>query len=269
MNGSKASFPGEKPAQASRRANFAVAVFLTAIAGFVDALGLLTFARIYTANMSGNSVALGIALNQRQWAECVLRSWPIAFYVAGLILGRSLIQAGARRRARRIASVAFACEVGMLAAAAFWVQPAKGAGDYDAWQYGGIAMLAVSMGIQNAVLTKFSSVTIHSGFVTGTLVQLAEHLVAYGSALLELARRRKSFARALMLSTREKPFGLAIVFGCVWIAYVAGAVAGAWGKGLVEAKALAAPIAGLLLLIGVDGVRPLAIQEEEEQQRLS
>ena len=44
------------------RAQIYIAGFLTWIAGFVDAVGFLALVQIYTANMSGNSVAIGIRL---------------------------------------------------------------------------------------------------------------------------------------------------------------------------------------------------------------
>lgn len=238
------------------------------MAGFVDALGFLIFAHIYTANMSGNSVALGIALNQRQWAMCMFRFWPILLYFIGLMFGRTLLEIGAKRRTRRIASIAFACEAVLLAIAVFVNQPA-GSSPGSGWQYTGVALLSLAMGIQNAALTKFSSLTIHTGFVTGTLVNAAERLVAFGTDVIDAVRSSKSLPQAILLSARGKAFRFGIFLVFVWLAYILGAVAGTWGKVLVESKALIAPIAGLLLLIAIDVIRPLAVQEEREQAQLT
>src|SRR5436305_13409482 len=151
-----------------RLIELSVATFLTCIAGFVDAAGFLAFARVYTANMSGNSVALGIAISQRNWTTALFRFWPVLFYVFGLVFGRALLAIGARRNTRHIASTAFGSEVLLLLLALFvgTVSPAAIPGR----QYLAIALLASAMGIQNSTLTRFSSLTLHTGFVTGSLV---------------------------------------------------------------------------------------------------
>lgn len=63
------------------RVALSVALALTWIAGVVDAIGFLSFAQIYTANMSGNSVAFGIALAEQNWPKAFLRFWPVLLYV--------------------------------------------------------------------------------------------------------------------------------------------------------------------------------------------
>lgn len=229
----------------------ATALLLTWIAGFVDAVGFLAFAHIYTANMSGNSVAIGIDLSKGQWPQFALRLWPVVMYVAGLLLGRALIEFGAVRGIQRIASIAFACEVLLLG----FVSSGITSGLYAA-----IALLAGAMGIQNATLTKFSSLTLNTGFVTGTLVKFSEQVVAYGMVLFRTIRSGRPAADPL----RHKSFRMSLFLGLSWLAYVAGAAAGAWGKILAGTIALVVPIMGLASLTIVDVLRPLAIQEEEQ-----
>lgn len=234
----------------------AAAVLLTWIAGFVDAVGFLAFARIYTANMSGNSVAVGIFLSARQWPQFMLRLWPIVIYVVGLVLGRGLIEIGAARKQRRIASVAFGCEVVLLGIVASGIEDA---------QYVGIALLAAAMGIQNAALTKFSSLDLHTGFVTGTLVKFSEQFVGYVTGLVRLLGRGESIAD----SFRHESFRMSLFLGLTWTAYVVGAAAGGWGKAAIETRAVVVPIIGLALLILLDVFRPLGVQEEQQQQRIA
>lgn len=252
---------------ANCQSSFAVAAFLTCIAGFVDAVGFLTFARVYTANMSGNSVALGIALNQQQWAASLFRFWPILLYVFGLVCGRTLLEIGGRRETRRIASVAFACEIVLLGVVALFGHTVKTPPGSES-QYVAVALLSTAMGIQNAALTKFSSLTIHSGFVTGTLLTFTQQLVAYGASLFDRLRQRKPLLQTVIASTKEKSFRLSLFLAFTWTAYVLGAVAGTWGKSYIESKALIAPMIGLLVLMGVDLFKPLAVQEERKQRQI-
>ncbi len=247
-------------------AQLAIAAFLTWIAGFVDAVGFLSFARIYTANMSGNTVALGISLYQLEPGTALIRLWPILLYVFGLVLGRSLIEIGARLGTRRIASVAFACEVLLLGIASLLrTTPAH---SMNAWQYLAIALLATAMGIQNSTLTRFSSVTLHTGFVTGTLVKFSEHFVAYAAFLCDKVRSGSAFTKALAGSAGQSSRRLALFLALTWMAYVFGAALGAWGKSIARSEALICPIIGLALLIAVDLYKPLATQEEQQQAQL-
>jgi uncharacterized membrane protein YoaK (UPF0700 family) len=243
--------------------SFIVAAILTWIAGFVDAVGFLTFAHIYTANMSGNSVAVGIGLGQNNWPMFILRLWPVFIYLLGLIFGRSLIEVGARLRVAHIASAAFACEVIALTVVD-WDGKATQNGPYTQWV--SIALLAGAMGIQNAALTRFSSLTLHTGFVTGTLLKFAEQLVKYGTWIWdESFGNRIPIIRTLSLSARQESFRLTCLLISIWIAYVFGAAAGAWGRSLAGTRVLAVPIFCLLLLMSIDLRKPLGQKDERKQ----
>lgn len=59
--------------------------------GYIDALGYLGFGRVFTANMSGNTVLLGMALAQLD-GDAVARS---SLALAGLLAGDALPAAAA------------------------------------------------------------------------------------------------------------------------------------------------------------------------------
>jgi len=250
-----------------RKIQFAVAASLTFIAGYVDAIGYLAYAKVYTANMSGNSVAIGIGLGQQKWAEAAFRSWPVLLYVTGLILGRILLEIGAQSGLRRIASLAFSCEVVLLAIVGFSTSLATRYAIATP-ELAGIAILALAMGIQNAALTKFSSLTLHTGFVTGTLLKCAEQLVKHATWVGGKIQQGKAVSHALADSVHEPTFGLTLFLGFTWASYVIGAVLGTIGKQLIDLKALSFAIAGLVALIAVDVIQPLAVSEEAEQSRV-
>lgn len=247
---------------------YAVAALLTWIAGFVDAVGFISLARVYTANMSGNSVAVGIQLASRNWLELVRRGWPVFIYFIALVFSRGLIQVGARRRIRSIASVAFGCEIALLVPACLSRQHNTQVPVRLFLIY--VALLAFAMGIQSAALTRFSSVTIHTGFVTGTLVKCAEQSTKYLTWLFdEIRSRKRDIAAILASSVEQKPFRLAVWLAATWIAYVVGAVCGALGDYRFNMHSLIVPIAGLAFLALLDLHTPLAISEEKEQANLS
>ena len=227
-----------------------VPLALTGAGGFVDAVGYLTYAHIYTANMSGNSVAVGIGLGTNNGPMFLLRFWPVLIYVIGLICGRTLLEIAGRLHLRRAASIAFSFEVVALAIVAW----SGASGTQRLW----IALLAWAMGVQNSVLTHFSSITVHSGFVTGTLLKFSQQLVRYGAAVWD--RWRDGAQNDPLPEGRRSGFLLLI-----WIAYVAGAASGAWARGIAGIRALIWPILCLLLLAATDMAKPLAVQDERQQ----
>lgn len=242
---------------------FFVAALLTWCAGFVDAVGFLTLDHIYTANMSGNSVAIGIQLSSADWREAAWRFWPVITYLLGLLFCRLLLAFGARRQVRYIASVAILCELALLTPVCL----GRLSPSFDsnlAMTY--IALLAVSMGVQNAALTRFSSLTLHTGFVTGTLLQTAEEFAKYLTWLWDhLSGRTQPISTMLRTSFRQKSFHISVWLWSIWMTYVLGAACGGFGTHALNLRSLAVPMALLCFVIVIDLYRPLALAEERAQ----
>lgn len=196
--------------------------------------------------MSGNSVAIGIGLGQADWWRFLERLWPVVLYVLGILCGRSMIEVAARREFQRIATVAFVLEIALLVCTLI----ASGS------QVASVALLAFAMGLQNAVLTRFSSLTVHTGFVTGGLLRMTEEFVRYifwffdGAPAGRPGKKSGSNAMALLF---------------VWAFYVAGAVAGTMLLAQYGLRALFLPMLVLVFLIGWDILSPLAIAEEKAE----
>lgn len=244
------------------------AVLLTWIAGFVDAVGFVSLGRIYTANMSGNSVAIGIQWASQDWPEMVRRIWPVVAYVAGLLFGRILLQFGAREQIRSIASAAFLIEIALLTPAL--LAQLSSAETASGIVFVFVGLLAIAMGIQNAALTRFSSLTLHTGFVTGTLVKFAEEFTKYITwAFDHLRGPSGSIGAVVAASSQQKALQAACWLAATWVAYVVGACCGALGDHAFKLKSLAVPIGALVIVIAIDLGRPLAICEEQDQAKLS
>lgn len=241
-----------------------IAAFLTWIAGFVDAVGFVSLGHIYTANMSGNSVAVGIQSASQDWPETIRRFWPVLLYVVGLLFCRLLIEFGARERIRSIAAISFVCEIVLLLPV--FLSPTVHPSPLLA--FGFVAFLAAAMGVQNAAVTHFSTIMLHTGFVTGTLVKFAEHGAKYLSWLFDQIRLPgRSLSGALQDSARQDHFRLTVYLGGIWICYVAGASCGALGDHSFQFKSLIVPIGGLASLAVVDLYAPFAQREEQIPKR--
>lgn len=257
------SVSGQNPGE--RRVALAVALALTWIAGVVDAIGFLSFAKIYTANMSGNSVSLGIALAEQNWPTALLRCWPVVLYICGLLLGRVLLEIGARLRISRIATLVFLLESILLGLSA-WVGAVSSMRPHVEI-YTAIALLAFAMGTQNAALTRFSTLTLHSGFVTGTLLKANSEMVKALTWIWENARTGTGFAAAIRGVVRQDSARLSLFLWITWCSYVIGAAVGTFGVHAAKTNSVMIAVAALLLLMLVDLRQPLAVQDESQQDK--
>jgi uncharacterized membrane protein YoaK (UPF0700 family) len=244
-----------------------LAALLTWIAGFVDAVGFISLGHIYTANMSGNTVAIGIQAVSQNWPETLRRATPVLAYFIGLLFCRLLIEVGARKRIRSIATVALVFEIALLipvcAIPGLWADRAIEV------SLAYVALLALAMGIQNGALTHFSSLTVHTGFVTGTLVKCAERTAKYLTWIFdEICQRDQPLIAVIRRSGKEKQFQLSAWLLMIWLAYVAGAVCGSFGDYTFSFRSLIVPIAVLLGIVVIDLKYPLALKEEQEQSNL-
>lgn len=87
-----------------------IALLLTSAAGVVDVVGFLAVYRTFTAHMTGATVHLGMALMQQHGCGAVIAGSVIASFLLGSILGRAIIEMGARRQIRRVASITLGME---------------------------------------------------------------------------------------------------------------------------------------------------------------
>lgn len=240
-----------------------VGAILTWTAGFVDAVGFLRVGHIYTANMSGNSVALGIGVAQLQAYEASRRFWPILVYVAGIFACRLLIEIGARNSFTRIASVAFGMEIALLLPASV---PAFQTSTGGLLPFELVALLALAMGVQNGALTHFSSLTLHTGFVTGTLVTMAEQLMRFLTWVYDQIRSGATGRAGIWRQAwRQITLKRGVFLGLVWCMYVFGAMMGAVAQARWSLRSLLIAMAILSGMIALDLYKPLAIKEEQAQ----
>lgn len=147
---------------------WAIAACLSAIAGFVDAIAFVELGGFFVSFMSGNSTRLGVGLATS--AEHALTAGGlIASFVLGVMAGTF-----ANRRGDTVASVRVVLLVAALLAlaAAF-----AGLGLTAA----AVALMALSMGAENAVFRRDGEVGIGVTYMTGTLVKLGQRLAEAAS----------------------------------------------------------------------------------------
>ena len=249
------------------RGKIAVALSLTALGGYVDAVGYIALFQVFTANMSGNSIHVGMYLSQRNWLELLRPFTAIVFYVMGMALTRIAVEIAGRAGRRHIASFTLAAEALLLALFAH-ATPKMHLGqivDQQAPAYFTlVALLAFAMGVQTATLTHIGALTVYTTFVTGTLTKMTEsftralfwaydHVRDLGtSQIVRQAFAQKDVQEASMLSA-------------TWTCYVLGAALGAILKARWELRALYLPVFLLVVFVLLDLFRPIDVDEEKHQ----
>ena len=144
------------------RRNISLACVLSALAGYVDAIGFLHLSGLYVSFMSGNSTRMGVALAEGQWASAAQLLWLIALFVVGAGAGSLIVLGHGVHRQPWV----------LLAEAALLVAGAL-ANTFDL-QNAAIAAIVLAMGLENAVFQIKGGAGLGLTYVTGALVKVGQ-----------------------------------------------------------------------------------------------
>jgi uncharacterized membrane protein YoaK (UPF0700 family) len=203
------------------RRNILLACALSALAGYVDAIGFLHLGGLFVAFMSGNSTRMGVSLADGQWSSAAESLGLIALFVIGAAAGSAIVLG---RGVNRQPWVLLA-EALLLAAAAL-------AYAFDL-SNAAVAAIVLAMGMENAVFQIHGGAGLGLTYVTGALVKVGQLLAAAlsGSA-------RWDWAPNLLL----------------WASLVMGSLCGALGYHWISLAAIWFAAAGALALSAIVAV---------------
>jgi uncharacterized membrane protein YoaK (UPF0700 family) len=166
----------------------------------VDAVSYLALGRVFTANMTGNTVLFGLALVQGDVDAAGRAGLALGGFLAGGALGAWITYLGPREEGwPRGVTIALIVECVFLAALA---------NDRSALLGLRVVFAATAMGIQSAAARRLDVLGVATTFITGTLTSLVS-LIARHGVLSAASGHGKRF-----LAT-------------VWAVYVVGAMAAA------------------------------------------
>jgi uncharacterized membrane protein YoaK (UPF0700 family) len=141
-----------------------LAATLSALAGYVDAVGFMTLGGFFVSFMSGNSTRLGVGLANGRWEEAAAAAGLIVLFVVGVVIGGTVARrAGEGRRSHVLAAEALL----LLIAATLCTlgQPVAG-----------MVAVVLAMGVENAVFQKQGDVGVGLTYMTGTLVRMGQRI---------------------------------------------------------------------------------------------
>jgi uncharacterized membrane protein YoaK (UPF0700 family) len=148
------------------RGNIALACALSALAGYVDAIGFLHLGGLFVAFMSGNSTRMGVSLAAADWSNAAKALELVVLFVIGAA-GGSLIVLGRGANGQPLLLLA---EAALLAAAAL--------GYAFGLSHLAIVAIVMAMGMENAVFQIHGGAGLGLTYVTGALVKVGQSLAA-------------------------------------------------------------------------------------------
>ncbi|WP_414475613.1 YoaK family protein [Microvirga sp. M2] len=144
-----------------------IGLLLTAVAGWVDAIGFLQLSGLYTSFMSGNTTQLGVSLGTTGGFARILPLALVAAFFTGAFTGNLLALLSGRWCLPTVLGMV-SCLLGL----AFWI---FGSGETV---HGVSLLLSGAMGAQNAALRQVKGVHAGTTYVTGTLFSAGRDLAA-------------------------------------------------------------------------------------------
>lgn len=148
----------------TRKAHFALAVCLSFLAGYVDALGFIELGGVFVSFMSGNSTRLGVAAAMGDSGILLVAGSILCCFVTGVVAGSLL---GHWQRKRRMTAILTFVALLLLASA---LAVSSGL------RFGGVVLMALAMGAVNTLFEKDGEVSIALTYMTGTLVRMGQRI---------------------------------------------------------------------------------------------
>ena len=206
-------------------------------AGYIDAISYLGLSRVFTANMTGNTVLLGIALAQLDGDAAARSSLALAGFLAGAAAGAWIVERDHSHGLwPRAVTLALALEWLILLVFAGGWQLASDALPAATPTAVLIVLSALAMGVQSAAVHRLEVTGIATTYITGTLTNLVGRLMGRSHR-----KRRPVFRHSALLAV-------------VWIVYLGGAAAAAADLQLAPVLALALPVVLIMVVIVVAAV---------------
>jgi uncharacterized membrane protein YoaK (UPF0700 family) len=249
-----------------------LAISLSWIGGYTNVVAFMS-CHTMVSHVTGSTTWFGQAVAGRHWPTALFMAFILIMFWLGAVVS-ALMTEGARRRGWRSKYIlplaveavllgAFAVGLEVLMAGATW----SGAGVVAG--HSGIGLLLVgmgsmTMGLQNATITRVSGNVVRTTHLTGVLTDLGLEGVQYYFWWRDKTRSRREGrkGRLLRVSARHPSLLrlalLASIFGSFLLGVVVGTLAYSWQPDY----AMVAPVLFLLAIVWIDWRKPIADARE-------
>jgi uncharacterized membrane protein YoaK (UPF0700 family) len=185
-----------KPAPAHDKGLPPVLLALTLTTGLIDAASYLGLGHVFTANMTGNVVLLGFGLANAGGLPVLAPLISLGAFLFGAAIGGRL-GLGIAEKHKRVLLIGVASEAALLtlaAVVAYAIHVRVG----SAGAYAIIALVALAMGLRNAIVRKLAVPDMTTTVLTMTLTGLAADAAATPSRI-GMSPRRLSVIAAMLI----------------------------------------------------------------------
>jgi uncharacterized membrane protein YoaK (UPF0700 family) len=146
--------------------SIAIAVCVSALAGYIDAIGFLELGGYFVSFMSGNTTRLAVAVTKNDLWHALLIGKIICAFVLGAIFG-TLIGYKIGKHYQSFSVLLFVTLT--LIAAILCYETGYG--------FAAILCMALAMGAVNTIFQRDGDIVIGLTYMTGTLVKFGQHVV--------------------------------------------------------------------------------------------
>jgi uncharacterized membrane protein YoaK (UPF0700 family) len=185
-------------------------------AGSVDAIGFLGLDHVFTANMTGNTVLLGLSLGEGRSLAAVANIVALIGFTLGVASGALIVEWDNRKGEwdRRVTGALFLEAVMLAAFTLFWHLTPGGEARSSAALYILIALSAAAMGIQSAAVRRLNLPGVTTTYVTGTMTSLIAGLTSkFHAARLPAAQKSASAETKPSSGHARLQAGVIVIYG--------------------------------------------------------
>lgn len=170
-------------------------LLLSATTGVIDAVSVLGLGKVFTANMTGNIVFLGLAFAGTAGFAIGPSLTALLFFLAGAAIGGRIYRVSGPARLRRWAITGATAEAVLLTAAAVVALGYSTAAlSQIVGQYATIALMALAMGLRNATMRELNAPDFSTTVLTTILTAIAADSSLAGGKNPGFAHRLASVA---------------------------------------------------------------------------
>ncbi len=235
-----------------KRLRDAMLVGLGCTAGCVDAISYLKLGHVFTANMTGNTVLLGIALGQLHGLAALRAALALLGFGIGVAIATLMDKnTGSGHRVwPQPVTLILAFECALLWLFAFGMRHAEAAGYARTDVRVLIVLSAVTMGLQSVAGRRLDVSGVTTTYITGTFTGLVSRFVTH---LLSMAGWNAKSGRAPIWRSRARyHIGL---LASVWAGYLVAAVVMAVMLTRFSFAAAVVPAALLTIIVATAAAR--------------
>ncbi|MGN6265600.1 MAG: YoaK family protein [Ginsengibacter sp.] len=150
-------------------------VLLACVAGSIDVMSYYRLGNVFTANMTGNTVLLGLSIGQGNVASSLHRLAALAGFFLGALIGAYIVE-NTKKGWSAYITVGISIETTIIFILVnIWFFEAKVISDFAL--YVSIILAGLAMGIQSATIRHLNIPGIITTFLTGTITSIGMNMV--------------------------------------------------------------------------------------------